>query len=90
MPKRPAPPEGYIYIDDVETETGTILGIASRLGIAPSTYRKWRMAGIGPRTFRNGKRVLASVDAVDEYLAEQARAAGASHDSRPAEPRIAA
>lgn len=79
------PPPGLLYIED--TPAGP--GIASRLGITPGTYRKWRMAGKGPEAFRLAKMVVARIEAVDAYVAEQERAAQrTSADSRPPEPRI--
>lgn len=61
-----SPPPGLIYIKD--TDAGP--GIASRLGISPSTYRKWRMKKRGPSSFVLGGRVVARVEAVAEYLEE--------------------
>ncbi|MEU6397815.1 hypothetical protein ABZ867_12645 [Streptomyces cinnamoneus] len=63
------PPTGLIYIEDHEGDNGEVTpGIASRLGITPSTYRKWRMAGKGPHAFRLGKNVVARVEAVDSWV----------------------
>lgn len=88
------PPPGFIFIADYVDDDGTVLpGIASRLGITVSTYRKWCMAGKGPETLRLGKRVMARVDAVDRYLNGLEQAAREPHDNpemRPAEPRRAA
>lgn len=65
-----SPPPGMIWIGD--TPAGP--GIASRLGIRPGTYRKWRMRGIGPRTFQMGRRVVARIQTVEEWIAQQERA----------------
>lgn len=78
------PPPGLLWIEG--TEAGP--GIASRLGITPSTYRKWRIAGKGPHAFVLGKRVVARVESVDAYIAElECRALLPSADRRPPEPR---
>ncbi|WP_218782790.1 AlpA family transcriptional regulator [Streptomyces sp. BR123] len=69
---RQKPPEGIVYIDDYEAEDGTVSpGIASRVGVTPSTYRKWRMVGKGPQTFPLGKRVAARIAVIDAWIAEQ-------------------
>lgn len=92
------PPDGIVWIEDYRSEDGSVLipGIATRLGISHSTYRKWRMRDQGPVTFPIGKKVAARIDAIEAYLAglhqaaiEEARAASeqAAHDSRPAEIR---
>ncbi|MEU2724007.1 helix-turn-helix transcriptional regulator [Streptomyces smyrnaeus] len=87
--KTTPPPPGFVYAEDIRDESGElILGIASRLGITPGTYRKWRMAGKGPESFKLGRRVVARIDAVDAYIAEQERAAREpSDEARPPEPR---
>lgn len=89
--KTTPPPPGLVYAEDTRDESGArILGIASRLGITYGTYRKWRMAGKGPDTFYLGKRVVARIEAVEAYIAEQERAAlEPSTDARPPEPRLA-
>lgn len=86
---RQKPPPGFVFIEDSTNERGQVVpGIATRLGISVSLYRKWRMAGKGPETFRLGKRVIARVDAVDAYLNSLAPAVSVPTDeSRPAEPR---
>ncbi|MFJ2676333.1 helix-turn-helix transcriptional regulator [Streptomyces sp. NPDC087525] len=88
--KAQKPPPGIVFIEDYE-ENGEvqILGIASRLGITPSTYRKWRMAGKGPQTFDLGKRVAARIDAIDAWIAglEKAAQQRVEHAMRAAEPR---
>lgn len=91
-PTHQTPPPGYIFMEDAVGSDGRLVpGIATRLGISVSTYKKWRMRGIGPATFKHGKRTVATLTAVEEYLAAQADAAAQpSRDSRPAEPRIAA
>ena len=85
------PPPGFIYIEDYVDDDGSVLpGIASRLGISVSTYRKWRMAGLGPDTIRPRKRVMAREDAVERYLSgleQSARAPSDNPEMRPAEPR---
>ncbi|NXY96396.1 DNA-binding protein [Streptomyces sp. BR123] len=45
--------------------------MASRVGVTPSTYRKWRMVGKGPQTFPLGKRVAARIAVIDAWIAEQ-------------------
>ncbi|MFJ8583686.1 helix-turn-helix transcriptional regulator [Streptomyces sp. NPDC093595] len=86
------PPPGIVYANDWHSKDGSevILGIASRCGVTHNTYRKWRMANKGPRTFMLGKRVAAYVEDVDAWIHEQAQAAIQQHDHamRPAEPRI--
>jgi hypothetical protein len=89
------PPPGFVFIEDYEDDDGTVTpGVASRLGISVSTYRKWRMAGKGPETFRHGKRVMARESVVEAWLANLgnsdngAAAETAAHDARPPEPRV--
>ncbi|MEV8403560.1 hypothetical protein [Streptomyces niveus] len=89
--KAQKPPPGIAFIDDYEHDDGTTtLGIASRLGITPGTYRKWRMAGKGPQTFDLGKRVAARIETVDAWVRslEQAAVDSVEHSMRPAEPRL--
>lgn len=69
MRTRPCPPPGLIYIAD----TASGLGIASRLGITPGTFRKWRITGRGPESFKIGGRVVAHERAVAEYIAQRER-----------------
>jgi hypothetical protein len=73
------PPEGFIFATDFEDEeTGTVIvGIASRLGLNPHTYKKWRMAGIGPHYRKHGKRIIARPEWIDAWMSEQDRATGA-------------
>lgn len=79
-----APPPGLVYIRD--TSAGP--GIASRLGITSSTYRKWRMRGEGPETFRIGRRIVARIGAIDAWIDEQEQRARAPRwEARPPEPR---
>lgn len=91
---RQKPPPGFVFLDDFTGADGTVTqGVASRIGISVSTYRKWRMAGKGPTTFRHGGRLMAREDDVDAYLAELGQDAGApdesaEHDARPPEPRV--
>lgn len=88
------PPPGIVWIYDYkDPDTGdVILGIASRLGISPNTFRKWRMADKGPRSFLLGKPVAAFIEDVDAYIASQGSreyeaAVQARADARPPEPR---
>ncbi|MEU2674782.1 hypothetical protein ABZ622_39330 [Streptomyces sp. NPDC007164] len=92
------PPPGIVWIEDYRDEAGSVAipGIASRLGISPSTYRKWRMRDEGPDSFLIGKKVAARITAIEAWLkgleqaATEERAANrasAEHDMRPAEPR---
>ncbi|MGW2594840.1 helix-turn-helix transcriptional regulator [Streptomyces sp. NPDC001515] len=92
------PPSGFVWIEDYRTGDGSvhIPGIASRLGISPSTYRKWRMRDEGPDTVRIGKKIAARITAIEDWLrsleraATQERAASRAvieHSMRPAEPR---
>lgn len=92
MPGRQKPPNGFVYIEDYTDETGKVIvpGIATRLGISASTYRKWRMAGKGPLTVKPGKKVMASEKAIDAYFERLERDAGqSSHEMRPPEPSLA-
>ncbi|KIZ16905.1 hypothetical protein [Streptomyces natalensis] len=78
------PPDGFVFIDDSPNGPG----IASRLGITPGTYRKWRMAGKGPETFFLGKHVCARIESVDAYIRDlELQAQQPSQDSRPPEAR---
>lgn len=66
------PPDGIVWIEDYkdpDTDEVLITGIATRLGISHSTYRKWRMRKQGPTTFVIGKKVAARIDAIEAYLA---------------------
>ncbi|WP_037852958.1 helix-turn-helix transcriptional regulator [Streptomyces sp. NRRL S-1824] len=91
------PPPGIVWIEDYRNDDGSVvLGIASRLGISPSTYRKWRMRDEGPDSFLIGKKVAARITAIEAWLqgleqaATEERAASrasTAHDMRPAEPR---
>lgn len=86
------PPPGIVWIEDyVDPDTAAVTpGIASRVGVTPGTYRKWRMQAKGPRTFMLGKRVAAYVTEIDTWIATQAdlQHQGIQHEMRPAEPRI--
>lgn len=91
------PPHGIVWIEDYEDEEGVIPGIASRLGISPSTYRKWRMRDEGPVSFYIGKKVAARIDSIEAWLAgleeaavEAGRVSGAAaaYAIRPAEARV--
>ncbi|MGW8953041.1 hypothetical protein [Streptomyces sp. NPDC055709] len=90
------PPDGFVWIEDYRSEDGTVVtpGIASRLGISVSTYKKWRMRDEGPVTFFIGKKAAARIEDVEAYLTglhkaavEAARSASATaaHDMRPPE-----
>lgn len=91
-------PPGFLFLDDYTDDDGNVTpGVASRLGITVSTYKKWRMAGKGPEMFRHGKRLMARVEVVDAWLADLGHDAAAlaevvaetaAHDARPPEPRI--
>lgn len=84
------PPPGFVFIEDYEGDDGTVIhGIATRVGVTPSTYRKWRMAGKGPKTILLGKPVAARIEWVDQWIAEQERTASTPTDEmRPPEPRL--
>lgn len=85
------PPPGIVFIEDYVSDDGEekIPGIATRVGVTPSSYRKWRMAGKGPLTFPLGKRVAALIKDVDAWLAEQYRAGiEPTEDERPPEPLV--
>lgn len=74
--KQQKPPPGIAFIEDYEDDDGSVtLGIASRLGLTASAYRKWRMAGKGPLTFPLGKRVACRIQVIDQWIAEQEQAA---------------
>lgn len=97
MKLSPAPPAGYLYIEDsLDAHGNVVAGIATRLGISPSTYRKWRMRREGPKATRYGKRVIAREADVETWIEQQVEAAfaeqqaeneAAEHAMRPAEPR---
>lgn len=94
MPTHQKPPPGLVFNDDYkDPETGTVIpGIASLLGITPSTFRKWRLAGKGPVTFIHGKKIAARKAAIDEYFVRLEREAeqGPSYEMRDPEPRVIA
>ncbi|MFE3657210.1 hypothetical protein [Streptomyces sp. NPDC059165] len=92
------PPEGTVWIEDYRDDDGNVVtpGIATRLGISNSTYRKWRMRSQGPVTFLIGKKVAARIQDVEAYIASlhqaaveaaQSASVAAAHDMRPPEPR---
>lgn len=87
---RQKPPPGWIFIEDYVAPDGTVIdGIATRLGIEPGTYRKWRMAGKGPAAIVHGRKVIARIEDVDAYLEEQLQASLApQQEARPPEPRL--
>lgn len=93
MPGHQKPPTGFAFIEDYLDEDGNVIvpGIATRLGISPSTYRKWRMAKKGPLTTLHGKKVMASFTAIAAYFDRLERDAGQpSHETRPPEMKSAA
>lgn len=93
MPGHQKPPTGFVFIEDYRDEDGNVIvpGIATRLGISPSTYRKWRMAGKGPDTTVHGKKVMASENAIIAYFDRLERGASQqSHEMRPPELKPAA
>ncbi|MFE0647429.1 hypothetical protein ACFVZH_02410 [Streptomyces sp. NPDC059534] len=95
----PPPPEGFVWAQDYRDHDGRIQrGIASRLGITYSTWRKWRMRGEGPPAVLIGKRLAARIEWIDRFndqrgdeavAAHEAAAADAEHSMRPAESRLA-
>lgn len=72
---RPKPPAGIVYITDWrDKDSGLVIdGIATRLGLTSSTYRKWRMAGRGPHAFLIGGRVVARIAEIEAWIAQQER-----------------
>lgn len=71
-----APPPGIVWIEDYRSDDGVVIpGIASRLGISPSTYRKWRMRDEGPDSFLIGKKVAARITAIEAWLHQLEQAA---------------
>ena len=50
----------------------TLAEIAERTRVPLATLRYWRHSGIGPDTFRLGRRVVAYESAVDRWVAEEA------------------
>lgn len=70
------PPAGLVWIKDYDDGVGPVIpGIATRLGITPSTYRKWRMVGKGPHTFMLGRQVAARISTIDAWVSQQERQA---------------
>ncbi|MFE2912872.1 helix-turn-helix transcriptional regulator [Kitasatospora indigofera] len=79
------PPEGYLWL----TET------AKRLGVQPSTLRKWRMQRKGPASFKHAGKVMYREDAIPAYLAACEAADSRSNPelnplNRRPEPRLSA
>lgn len=81
----PPPPPGYVWSDEA----------ARRMSVAVKTLWNYRHLGKGPQPVRYRGRLAYSeaeiakhLEAEFQALAEQA--AKRAHDSRPAEPRIAA
>ncbi|HZL06078.1 MAG TPA: helix-turn-helix domain-containing protein [Coriobacteriia bacterium] len=58
------------------TELLTLPEVSGRLRVPEATLRYWRSRGVGPRSFRVGRRVMYRTDVVDEWLMDQERAAG--------------
>jgi hypothetical protein len=88
------PPPGTCFMEDyTNEETGEVIdGIATRLSLSVSAYKKWRMRGEGPHTVKYGKRVLARIEVVDAWLARLGTPEPdpvAARESRPPEPRKA-
>lgn len=92
------PPDGTVWIEDYRDDDGNVItpGIATRLGITVSTYKKWRMRNQGPVTFFIGKKAAARIEDVEDYIAglhraaveaAKSAAAQAAHDMRPPEAR---
>lgn len=61
MPARPTgpAPAGCLWLEET----------APRLGVKPSTLRKWRLTGRGPASFKVEGRVVFKEAVVDAYLA---------------------
>lgn len=51
-------PKGLLWLEDA----------AERLGVQPSTLRKWRMKHTGPASFKHAGRVVYRETAIDDYL----------------------
>lgn len=52
------PPPGYLWLEQA----------AERLGVQPSTLRKWRLRRTGPASFKHSGRVLYAETALTEYM----------------------
>lgn len=59
----------------------TITEVAGRLRRPAGTLRQWRHRGVGPRSFRIGRRVMYRRDDVDAWLQTQIDKSG-SGESR--------
>lgn len=57
------------------TELLPIHEYAAELRVPLATARYWRQQGTGPKTFKVGRRVVTTREALDAYLAEQQQAA---------------
>ncbi|MFJ4845981.1 hypothetical protein [Streptomyces sp. NPDC088733] len=84
------PPPGYVFVEDFEADDGTVTaGIATRLGISASAYKKWRMAGKGPLYRKHGKRIIARPEWVEEWQRAQDDVAFRPRpEMRPPEPKL--
>lgn len=51
-------PKGLLWLEDA----------ADRLGVKPSTLRKWRMKRTGPESFKFAGRVVYRETAIDAYI----------------------
>ncbi|NUP53418.1 MAG: helix-turn-helix domain-containing protein [Catenulispora sp.] len=52
------PPQGYLWLNQA----------AGRLGVKPSTLRKWRLQRRGPASFKHAGKVIYRETAIQEYL----------------------
>ena len=50
----------------------TLEEVASRTRIPVATLRYWRSVGVGPPTFRLGRRVVAYEEAIDTWIEAEA------------------
>ena len=53
------------------TELLTLTEVADMLRLPPGTLRAWRCQGVGPDSFKIGRRVVYRRSAVDAYIAAQ-------------------
>lgn len=52
----------------------TTADVTAESGIAAATLRYWRHAGIGPASFKLGRRVVYRREEVERWIAEQEQA----------------
>jgi len=87
--RRPAPSASTIGVNmdqtrtpDTESSTQllTLTEAAARLRAPVATLRYWRHLGIGPDSFRLGRRVVYRRDDIDRWITAQ-------HDSQAVRPR---